>query len=201
MERIKGETEAALKKAAATMKRFYDRSKGQSADYQPGDQVMLENTNLTPLRPMKKLSEKRYGPFKVVKKVGASAYELQVPRTWKGRIHPVFNEVLLSPYHPPKYAGQQQEPPPPPEIVEGTQEYEVEQIVDVKIQRGQWKFLVHWKGYPAEQRTWEPIENLLHAKEAIRKFYHNNPGAPRPLNAAIFNSLRFRPLFQFTEPT
>ncbi len=41
---------------------------------------------------MKKLNDKHFGPFKVIKKVGASFYKLQIPCTWKS-IHPVFNKA------------------------------------------------------------------------------------------------------------
>ncbi len=73
------------------MKRFYDRNK-----------VWLEGTNLSTDRPMKKLDNKHFGPFKVIKKVGTSSYKLQIPHTWKS-IHSVFNEALLTPYHKPQF--------------------------------------------------------------------------------------------------
>jgi len=31
--------------------------------------VWLENTNITPFRPMKKLAEKRYGPFEILETI------------------------------------------------------------------------------------------------------------------------------------
>ena len=44
------------------------------------------------------------------------AYRLELPATWK-KIHPVFNEALLTPYKPPV-------------IAEGDEEYEVDEILD-----------------------------------------------------------------------
>ncbi|KAF8755411.1 hypothetical protein RHS01_05099 [Rhizoctonia solani] len=35
----------------------------------------------------------------------------------------------------------------PPETIEGEEEYEVEQIIDSKRQRGKWFYLIKWKGY------------------------------------------------------
>ncbi|EJC97311.1 uncharacterized protein FOMMEDRAFT_100136, partial [Fomitiporia mediterranea MF3/22] len=64
-------------------------------DYQPGDKVILEATNLTTDCLMKKLDNKCFRPFIIEKKVGASAYKLQLLATWK-HIHLVFNKVLLS---------------------------------------------------------------------------------------------------------
>ena len=78
---------------------------------------------------MKKLGDKRFGPFKIQKKVGASSYQLDIPKSWKN-IHNVFNEVLLSPYHPPEFPNQPHFTKPPPEIVGKELEFEVEKIVD-----------------------------------------------------------------------
>jgi hypothetical protein len=89
------------------MKRAYDRKRGESREYRPGDKVYLEGTNITTDRPIKKLDDKRHGPFAVIKKVGASSYKLKLPATWK-KIHPVFNEIYLTPYTPPSYPSQKQ---------------------------------------------------------------------------------------------
>jgi len=90
-------TVTALTKAAQVMKTYYDRNKDESLDLQEGDKVYLEGTNITPLRPMKKLSEKRYGPFVILGKIGKSAYKLKLPKSWN-QVHPVFNEVLVRPF-------------------------------------------------------------------------------------------------------
>ena len=54
--------------------------------------------------------------------------------------------------------------------VEGVEEWEVEKILNKKKIRGVEKYLVQWKGFTAERDTWERIENLKNAKEAIKKF-------------------------------
>src|SRR5713226_9885045 len=134
MKDIHSEAIAANKMAKETMKKFYDITKGKSLDYKEGEKVWLEGKNLKPLRPTKKFADKRYGPFTILEKIGKSSYKLAIPKTWK-QIHPVFNEVLLSPYHEPAFKGQQRPPPPPPIEVEGHLAYEVKQILNVQ-QRG-----------------------------------------------------------------
>src|SRR6266550_5390361 len=74
--------------AVAMAKANYDRGKCTSRGYQTGDQVWLEATNLKEARPSKKLSAKQYSPFKVLDKVGQSAYRLELPKNWQ-LIHPV----------------------------------------------------------------------------------------------------------------
>jgi hypothetical protein len=95
------------------MKRNYDKKKGDSWEYAPGDKVWLEGTNITTDRPIKKLDDKRHGPFIVDKKVGESSYRLKLPATWK-KIHATFNEKYLSPFIPAQFPSQKQPDPPPP---------------------------------------------------------------------------------------
>jgi len=147
----------------------------------------LRALTLPLISPSKKLTPRRFGPFPIIKKVGQSAYHLQLPPTWK--IHPVFNESLLSPYTPPHFPIQQSPPPPPPEIIDGSEEFEVEEILDSRFYRNQLQYLVKWKGYPSEDNTWEPERNLKRAKEEIAAFHNAYPSAPRRISA----SLRFIP--------
>lgn len=54
--------------------------------------------------------------------------------------------------------------------------YEVEAIIDHKdSRRGVLKrpyryYLVHWKGYPKDEATWEPAKFLVNAKEAVDQY-------------------------------
>lgn len=61
--------------------------------------------------------------------------------------------------------------------------------MDSRVNRGRLQYLVHWKGYPKEERTWEPVRNLSNAQDAINKFHKKHPSAPRP---ADFTQIRFR---------
>jgi len=60
-----------------------------------GDQVWLEGRNLT-IASNRKLSPKRYGPFKVSQKISPMAMRLALPPLMK--IHNVFHTDLLLPY-------------------------------------------------------------------------------------------------------
>ena len=112
--------------------------------YQEGDQVWIKGTNLKTLYPSAKLALKRYGPFKVTKQLSPAVYKIKILRQWK--VHNVFHVNLITPYkemaiHGPNYSW------PPPDLVDGEEEFEVEQILDMK-QMGRGRkthYLVKWK--------------------------------------------------------
>jgi hypothetical protein len=106
IKQIHEDTWSSLKAAAETMKRQYDHKRRDSVKYKPGDKVYLEATNISTTWPSRKLSDKRYGPFVILEKVGELAYKLKLPEQWKA-IHPVFNEALLTPWKKPVFTSQQ----------------------------------------------------------------------------------------------
>ena len=46
----------------------------------------------------------------------------------------------------------------------------MEKIINRRMVRGKEKFLVRWKGYTAEEDTWESRENLENAKGLVEEF-------------------------------
>lgn len=159
MARLREDAISALYKGASAMKRFYDRRHSTSPDYKTGDLVYLDATYLRSDRPCKKLDDRRFGPFKVLEKVGSRAFRLALPTTWS-RVHPVFHTALLHPYHPPVSPLQHPPPAPPPVLVGDHLELEVEAILDERLRRGRVEYLVKWKGLPREENTWEPRAHL-----------------------------------------
>ena len=134
---------------------------------------------------MKKLDNLRDGPLKIIKIIGKSAYQLELPESWKkAGVHPVFNETLLVPYHPPSFPSQKAPPPPPPEVVDDHVEYKVEKILDARMRRGKIQFLVKWKGYVDLHNEWVPKENCANAQEEIDDFYTRFPNKPKTNNQA-----------------
>ncbi|KFZ16787.1 hypothetical protein V502_04903 [Pseudogymnoascus sp. VKM F-4520 (FW-2644)] len=61
------------------------------------------------------------------------------------------------------------------------EEYEVERVLDSRVNNGELKFYVLWKGFSMEEVTWEPRSNLDNSTEAIDEYFRahpSNPGGP-----------------------
>ncbi|KAF8750946.1 hypothetical protein RHS01_09004 [Rhizoctonia solani] len=156
------EAEAALRMSKERM----SRNQGIVPEYSIGKRVWLDGRNVELRTNSNKLDPKQLGPFKVIEKISSHAYRLELPESLK--IHNVFYVGLLSRSH--KSPSQPFPERPPPETIEGEEEYEVEQIIDSKQQKGKWFYLIKWKGYGPEDNSWEPEELLDHSQEEIKRF-------------------------------
>lgn len=190
MKQSHEDAQAAMRKAQEDMKRWYDRKARGEVDLKEGDKVWLETTNLNIDRPSRKLSEKRLGPFEVIKKIGQTSYELKIPKTWKVRT-PVFHASLLHPYTPPAFKIQREPDPPPPVVIDNAEEYIVQEIVDSRIRDKKIQYRVHWEGYDKKKDyTWEPPEHLTKVQDLLDEFHKRHPSAPHP---KTIRTLRFLP--------
>jgi transposase InsO family protein len=192
-ERMKStleEAKAALAKAKDDMARFYNQKRLPTPIYKPGDKVYLDASDIQTTRPSKKLSHLRLGPYVVERQVNSHAYKLRLPQSMR-RLHPVFNVVKLIPAPEDPFPGRKLAPPPPPVIVDGEEEWEVEEILDSRLVGRKLKFLIKWKGFGREHNSWEDAADV-HAPELVQNFYRHHPGAPRFIRTIQFDSIPFR---------
>jgi hypothetical protein len=178
LQQVQKDTKRSLEQAAFDMKRFYDRHRGKTPEYDVGQKVLLDNADLAINRPSRKLAERRSGPFKILARVGTHAYRLELPSQWRN-VHPVFHVSKLDPYHEdsehPNFTS------PPPDIVEGEPEWEVEKVLNARFANNRLMFLVKWLGWPDSENSWEEERNLENAKDIVENFYKSHPNAPRRL--------------------
>jgi len=184
------EAKAALVKSKDDMARYYNQRRTPAPDYKPGDKVYLDGADITTTRPSRKLSHKYLGPFPVDRRVGSNAYRLKLPPSMH-RIHPVFNVIKLTPVPLDPIVGRHAQPPPPPEIVDGEEEWVVEEILDSKVMNRKLRYLIKWKDFGIEHNTWEPWDNV-HAPDLVAEFYRKHPGAARHIRMAEFDGLPFQ---------
>ena len=137
--------------------------------FAPGDKVWLDARNLKVRAPSKALSPWRYGPYKVKEQISPVTYRLDLPALL--RIHPVFHVDLLTPYyetteHSANYAQ------PPPELIDGEEEYEVEEIIDEHTRGRKKQYLVKWLGYPNSENSWVDAKDL-HSPKLLEDYHRS----------------------------
>src|SRR5712672_1188065 len=145
-------------------------------EFKIGQKVWLEGKNIKRPYDSPKLSPKRYGPFRVVAKISPMAYRLQIPATWQ--VHDVFHALLLTLYKETVEHGENFLEPPP-DIIEGEEEWEVEQVLGKRhFGRGKrLQYLVRWKGYSPAHDQWVNKEDMT-ADDLVRIFERGNRNAP-----------------------
>ena len=108
-----------------------------------------------------KLKPRFYGPYRVIRRIGQVAYELELPQGSK--IHNIFHVSCLK-----KALGQQVTATDelPPTDDEGHLVLQPEAIIDTRERqlrsRTVREFLVRWKNLPDEDATWESEKILQH---------------------------------------
>ena len=178
----------ALLLAQTNQKRAYD-THHRHDEFYVGDYVYMStkrhydygkiqySSQAANLADSEKFQPRYLGPFRIIGKPSAHAYELELPPSIK--IHPVIHiRYLLRPREAKRFPNYRIEDyRKPPEIIDGHLEFEVESILKRRIRkygRGfRTEYLVHWKGYPSEDDTWEPLSNLTNCTDLLRA-YHNS---------------------------
>ncbi|MBW0577777.1 hypothetical protein O181_117492 [Austropuccinia psidii MF-1] len=76
---------------------------------------------------------------------------------------------------------------PPPVLVEEQEEWEVAQVLDSKLKRGNLWYLVEWKGFSEdpERTTWEPASNLTRSPDPVKDFHSLYPDKPGPNTSRV----------------
>ena len=68
-----------MEEAQKNIKKQFDMKRRNPQELKVGNNVWLENKNIHSNRPSKKLDNKRYRPFKILKDIGLEAFKLELP--------------------------------------------------------------------------------------------------------------------------
>uniref|UniRef100_A0A803TDM9 Gypsy retrotransposon integrase-like protein 1 n=1 Tax=Anolis carolinensis TaxID=28377 RepID=A0A803TDM9_ANOCA len=115
-----------LDQAKEDYKRHADKHRQPGPEIKVGDRVFLSTRFLPSHRPCRKLDARFIGPYPVVAQLNPVTFKLQLPRSM--RIHPVFHRSLLLPADGVRPDTDQ--PAPPSVLMNGEEEFEVEDILD-----------------------------------------------------------------------
>ena len=171
LQRIEAATTRAklhLEAAQQRQKTFADRHRREQT-FSTGQKVWLSAEHLKlPPGQIRKLANKRLGPFEITDRVSSVAYWLRLPR--RLNIHPVFLVSLLQEFRESaRFPRQPQRLPPEHEYEEGTY-YLVEQIAERKPAGRGFRYKIKWQGWPESESSWEPPSNLQNVREMVEQF-------------------------------
>jgi len=123
------EAKSAICKAQEDMTWYYNRKRTLAPMYKPGDWVYLDVSDIKTTHLSPKLSHRRLRPFEIECQVGPLAYHLKLPHGMR-QLHPVFNVMKLSAALEDPILGGKPQAPPLPIVVDGEEEWKVEEILD-----------------------------------------------------------------------
>ena len=138
---------------------------------------MLNSRNMRTPRPSKKLNDRTYGPFRVLKRISLQAYKLELLNNFK--VHNVFHVSMLQPRLMDTRVATH---PPLVQVTDKDGEHnkwEVEEIVRSRMVRRRLKYQVKWKGY--KEVTMEPAEVIQdNVPSMVKDFHTKYPFTPSP---------------------
>jgi hypothetical protein len=137
------------------MKTYLDKHRAERS-FQVGEQVLLKLQPYTMSsvanRPYPKLAFKKFGPYRVLQKIGSVAYKLELPVD--SQVHPVFHVSRLKPFTP-DFSPVFSDLPKVAELDKG--QPALEEILDRRlVKKGNAaipQVLIRWSGNPAESAT------------------------------------------------
>ena len=170
-----------MQQASEAMKRDADRRR-RNVVIPEGDMVLLNSKHLRFRGTPKKLKRRYVGPFKVLERIGETAYRLELPSQW--RIHPVFHVSLVKSWR--RRTFTLEEPATTPEL-EQREDPEERFEVD-KLLRWRWRkvgrrrekeYLVLWSGYSIDDASWTPASNFT-SQERLRELVEEDKPEEEP---------------------
>ncbi|KNE95009.1 hypothetical protein PSTG_11706 [Puccinia striiformis f. sp. tritici PST-78] len=176
IKQVQEELKYSIEAAQEAKKQQFDKKVKTNPRWNEGEEVWLSSRNITTTRASPKLLDRWLGPFLINSQISPSAYyKLTLPPSMKG-VHPVFQISMLRKHTTDQIEGRRRAEPGPI-IVDGEEEWEVDQLLDCRKRGRGREFLVEWKGFGPDSNSWEPETNLSNSKELIDKFDKKFPTA------------------------
>jgi hypothetical protein len=100
-------------------------------------------------------------PVRILERLSPVSYRLDLPEG--SRIHDVISILHLK-----EFKGSRDHIRPLPVIVDDKEEWEVESIDGERITpQGILQYLVQWKGYGSDDRSWQTLDDLANAEDSV----------------------------------
>jgi len=148
---------------------------GKEVLFRVGEKIWRPKQHFRTTRLLVKLDRKRTRPYTLSKVINNDGYKLDFSYTiWK---HTVFHIPLLDRYT----SLTSGDPPSGPQrkIVEDSDEWEVDQILDCKRRYRKFRYLVQWAGHNDVWTRRKPAVDLGYTQEFVKEFHLEHPDKPR----------------------
>jgi transposase InsO family protein len=161
--------------AQEKMKRFADR-KRKEASFEVDDEVMVTTKDWDTGRPSRKLTDPWAGPYRIIAKEGHS-YRIALPDHI--RVHPVFSPDKLRRGPKAKPLEGQIADPQQALMVDGEEEWEIEEMLASRTHYGKLQYRVRYVGYDPDGK-WYPASDFINAPVKLFEFHQKYPLKPGP---------------------
>lgn len=159
----------------------------QHPQYRVGDLVFVKSIPSFSNRPSHSLSNKREGPWPIIRVIDDKCYQVCLPPHIKSAGHcDLFSPDKLT-LASGKPFPNQNEPPPEPEVVEDSEglhdEWAVKDIVDCRLFRGNVQYKATYEGNWDEWNSnppWQDWTDFEHSADKILAFHSRHPRKPSP---------------------
>eukprot|EP00961_Rhodomonas_salina_P084856 1139891-Rhodomonas_salina.1 len=131
--------------------------------------MLLNTEHYNLMLPSQKLAPKWIGPLRVEEVCGPNTVRVQVP-PHLARIEPLQNVAHLKPYVSRPTNISPTHVPDGPKLVDGGEEFVVEEILAHRGSVGQTQYLVSWASYWPEDDLWLPTRNLANSQEVLNTY-------------------------------
>jgi hypothetical protein len=163
LEECRAKATAKLKAARAYQQEYFSRTKDggpnkRDVHFAVSKKVYLDSRHISTARLKKKLEYKYLGPFRILERIRAQVYRLDLPGSMQ--IYPIFHVSLLKAFNPDDQFQREQAAPMEVVSQEGPDMYDIDHIIKRRMEEGVWLYRVRWKGYPPEEDTWEAAINI-----------------------------------------
>lgn len=155
----------------------YNSQKCRPHSYKVGDSVWLDKRFFTDpvykLQTSKKLSARRFGPFKILELIGRNAVNVQFPDSI--RAHNVVHVEHTKPHH--QQPTEISVPRPSPALLHtddnGHQVIEIGEILSHRKRGRGYQFLALPSNAPTHEAQWQPLRDFLDSDGTITQALHS----------------------------